>query len=45
LDYIDKYPDEKDEFCGLYGYNQTWAECKYLGTSNRYLLTVSEIKG
>lgn len=45
IDYMQEYPDDKSDFCGLYGYNMTYTNCNFLGQSNKYYLFTSEFKG
>lgn len=45
IDYFEEYPTDQDEHCGLYGYNLTYSDCKFIGNSNRFYLVLSEIKG
>jgi hypothetical protein len=38
LDYQLEYPDESNEFAGLYGYNLTFSNCNFIAGSNRFFL-------
>ena len=45
---VDRYPDypSKDtEFCGFYGYNDTYSLSQFLSESKRFFLTESEVRG
>jgi len=34
-----------DEFCGLFGYNQSYTHFGFIGDSNRYAALISNLKG
>ena len=44
LDYQFEYPEDGEEYSGLYGYHMTYASSDFLGNSNRYYLFMSEFK-
>ena len=41
LNRIKEYPAEDAEFCGLYGYNNTFMQAGFLGDSKRFYVTPS----
>ena len=45
IDRVAEYPSDEQEFCGLYGYNDTYAQAQYLADSNKFFLFASEFKG
>ena len=45
LDYKEEYPTDDGHYAGLFGYQMTYVNCGFIGTSNRYYLIQSEFKG
>jgi hypothetical protein len=44
VDHYGAYPEDKEEFAGLFGYNITYLNCRFIKDSNNYLF-ISEFKG
>jgi hypothetical protein len=45
LDVQKEIPQESDEFGGLYGYQNTYTNCGFLGDSNRFYVIQSQMLG
>jgi hypothetical protein len=45
IDHHTEYPGDTDEFAGLYGYNITYLNCRFLKGSQVFYLFTSEFKG
>jgi len=38
IDLQHQYPNDDEDFAGLYGYNLTFNKCGFLGASNKYFV-------
>ena len=42
---VEDYPSDEDEFCGLYGWGNTYVQAQFLPSSNRFFIIQSMFKG